>query len=93
VNIDETIVSNEFDDVSSCKSVTSDRNEICESLLTSSSTTNNGDKEESINCLKNDSFKSDPAAAKEFLLLGSYQLNIKFPKTNHRVDINVHELP
>ncbi len=92
MNIDETIVSNESDDVSSCKSVTSDWNEICESLLTSSITTNS-DKEESINCLKKDSFKSDPAAAKEFLLLGSYQLNIKFPKTNHRVDINVHELP
>ncbi len=92
-NVNETIVLGESNDAPSCSPTTSsphNRNEICEKvtgedLIPAASTIDNG---KPINCLENNAFKRDPgrdpSAAKDFLLLGPYQPNIKFPTINHR---------
>jgi hypothetical protein len=87
-NTNETLV--DIPQCSSTISILHDRSEICESvvdedLLLALIT----DRCESlITNLKIDSYKRDPgrdsAAAKEFVLLGAYQPNIKFPTSNHR---------
>ena len=79
----------EIPQCSSAMSALHDRNEVRESvdtddLLQASAT----DRNEQLISLGTDSYKRDPgrgpAAAKEFVLLGAYQPNIKFPTNNHR---------
>jgi hypothetical protein len=93
VNINETSVLDATYHVPSSSSTTSthDRNETNETFtdeLLSIATSTADIFEPLTNCIKNDSFKRDPgrgpAHAKEFLLLGPYQPNIKFPTISHR---------
>ncbi|CAF2979332.1 unnamed protein product [Rotaria sp. Silwood2] len=97
VNINEAIVLSEIDDVSSPSSSSTtptlhNQNEIYEKSTGENSSTTIASTNNTCELLNNipinDSCKRDPGrgpiAAKEFLLLGSYQPNIKFPTTNHR---------
>ncbi len=80
-NTNETVVLGQSDDLHGwskiCESV------VVEDLLSASNT----NRSESYISLKIDSYKWDPdrslAPAKEFVLLGSYQRNIRFPTSNH----------